>query len=180
MSHLDSDEVSQFLPAVYQHYGDCFDGGMVSIKKYYILQSKNWTVWNNLILVVCRTETVSLAKLAAACLVVHEICAMDGNGPALVPYSVHLWIAYGGLDFLATLNATEGLPLERTGYLSMLYQILNRLERSRTIQISLGAIPRWSSFKNSKLGLKNKILFSDINFIFCVWIVPILAKFLIQ
>ena len=96
---------------------------------------------------VIRTETVSFGKLAAACLLVHELCAVEGNGPPLEPYSVHLWISYGAFEVIANLRSLEGTLVERVGYLSCLYMLLNRLRRCRTIQTSLGVVPQWSSFK---------------------------------
>ena len=97
-----------------------------------------------------RTEPIPLAKLAAACIVLHEMCASEGGGPPLLSYSSHIWIAYGGMSHLTTLNSLASMESERSGYLSLLFQLLNRMGRVRTIQISLHVIPVWSSYKLRK------------------------------
>ena len=101
----------------------------------------------NNFLVIIRVETVPFSKLAGACLLLHELSAAEGGGPILHPYSIHLWIAYGAFDFLSTLTKVEHLEHERVGYLTVLYSLMNSMDRIRRISISLGAIPRWSSFK---------------------------------
>ena len=97
-----------------------------------------------------RTQAVSLGKIAAACLVLHEVCSAEGNFPILGPFCIHFWIGYGGMDYLGTLRSQEGTEIERVGYLSVVYSVMNRLHRCRTIQVSLGVIPQWSSYKRRK------------------------------
>ena len=94
----------------------------------------------------------------------HEVCAAEGGGPPLDPFSSHLWISYGGMDYLSTLATLAHMESERSGYLSLMYQLINRLGRVRTIQISLHVIPDWSSYKLRKsLILKFKGFSANCN-----------------
>lgn len=97
-----------------------------------------------------RIEPVTLGKLAGACIYIHELCSSEGGGPPLEPFSMHLWIGFGGMEYLSTLTVVRAMNSERIGYLSIVYQLLNRLGRTRTIPVSLGVIPGWSSFKIRK------------------------------